>query len=85
MATTRKKACCEETKEKMRRQLVAAALSKCYFESEREREETVDIYSRSEMSLEDIIMTTAPLREMNSKAAKSRQRIFGSNSKVGIY
>jgi NH3-dependent NAD+ synthetase len=76
------KPCCKETEEKERRQLVSAILKSAYFSSDEEREDCVNIYAKSLMTLEEIINITEPLREMGKQTAKSRARIFGSNSRA---
>ena len=48
MATTRKKGCCDKSKEqeeKTRKELVARSLRSAYFQSETEREECIKIYA----------------------------------------
>ena len=80
MATTRKKGCCN--KEIDRKKLIAAALASAWFESDEERKSAVESYSKSTLSLEEILMLTEGLRDLTRNAGKVKGRIFGSNSRA---
>jgi hypothetical protein len=79
MATKVKK-CCD--KERDRRKLIQAALASAWFESDEERKSAVESYSKSTLTLEEILMLTKGLRDITRNATKTKSRIFGSNSRV---
>ncbi len=79
MATKVKK-CCD--KERDRRKLIQAPLASAWFESDEERKSAVESYSKSTLTLEEILMLTKGLRDITRNATKTKSRIFGSNSRV---
>jgi hypothetical protein len=76
--------CCKgkEKEKKTRKELVAEALKNAYFSSDQERSECVNIYTNAKLTIEEILMITAPLRDMTSNLKHNHHRVMGIG---GIY
>lgn len=77
----RKGKCCNE-KEKTRKEFVAAALASAYFQSDQEKREAIEIYNKADLTIEEILILTAGLRDMTRNATKTKSKVFGSTSRV---
>lgn len=77
-----KKCCKGKEKEKTRKELIAAALKNGYFSSDQERNDCIDTYAKSTLSVEEILMITAPLRDMTSNLKHNHHRVMGIG---GVY
>ena len=83
----RKSKCCKESKEKTRKELISAALAKAYYFSDEERRESIKIYEKDNLSIEEILRITEPLREMQNDITKHKNNFHKGRqiSRMGVY
>jgi hypothetical protein len=72
--------CCKEGKE--RKAQVRTALYGAYFESDADRDSAIESFTKADLTIEEILRLVQPLKEISTNAAKSKSKIFGSNSRV---